>query len=102
MKSRTENGIHYPKTAGTRPPFGDDAHNQLPTLDQVAVVINSEDNRDLKINQDSHYKDKFRREGFPQHTSPQKEGDHPVKIYAPEVTPYGAKRFPNSATSKLI
>lgn len=99
VKSRNQNGVHFPKAAGTRAPFHDKAHQKLPTLDQVGVTLNTEPNRDLAVNTDTLYKKDFRKDGFKQHTPMQKELDHPVKIYAPETTPFGAKRFPNSATS---
>lgn len=100
--SRVQNEIHLPQTAGTRPPYHDRAAEKLRTLDNVAEVINTEHERNLPKNTDTHYKSDFKRNGFPDHTPQKREEDHPVKIYAPETTPFGAKRFPNSATSNKI
>ena len=100
-KSRVENGVHYPKTAGTKAPFHDKAHKVLPNLDQVAVIINTEKSRPLPKNQDSNYKETYTKPGFAGHTSAKKEQEHPVKIYAPETTPKGNPRFPWKAYRKI-
>lgn len=101
-KSRVINDVHYPKTAGTRAPFHDKAHQVLPNLDQVAVIINTESSRQLPVNKESNYKSTFVKKGFFQHTSAKKEQEHPVKITAPDVTPPGNPRFPWKAYRKLF
>jgi hypothetical protein len=100
-KSREIDGVHHPKAAGTRRPFNDQAHERLKTLDQVGVVINTEKTRDLATNTDTVYKKNFRKKGYAAHASQKKEGDHPVKIYAPEVTPAGNPRYPWKRPSKF-
>jgi len=71
-------------------------------LDQVAVVINTEKTRDLAKNGDTVYKKNFKKKGFANHTAQKKELDHPVKIYAPGVTPKGNQRFPWKTESKFF
>ena len=98
---RTGN-IKYPKPAGVRKPFNENAIDYLRGLDQVATVIVTENNKDLKRPEDTLYKDNFGKQGFPKHTSPSKRREHPVKITAPGKTPKGNRRFPKERISKKI
>jgi hypothetical protein len=100
-RSRVSNGVRHPKAAGTRAPFHDKAHKALPTLDQVGVVINTEQTRNLNKDLDTTYKQNFTKKGYTGHLATQKQQEQPIKIYAPEKTPVGNPRFPWKAYRKL-